>query len=310
MRVLVTGADGFVGRWLVPRLLTEGHDVTAAVGPGGTTPADWTTAPLELGEAESVRRAVAGGYDAVVHLAAVASGRDARRDPGSAWEINAAGTARVAEVLGGIRAGGSGDPLLLLVSTAEVYGAGAVPPVPRREDDEPAPCSAYAASKLGAEIAAAEVARRTGLRVVIARPYPHTGRGQDGRFVIPAFTKRLLTAARTGEREIRVGNLEPVRDFLHVSDVVDAYARLLVTGRPGEVYNVASGTGISVGALFERLRALIGCDVRAKVDPELVRPADIAHLVGDATKLRRETSWEPRVSLDDTLNEVVGAQAD
>ncbi|HKI96523.1 MAG TPA: GDP-mannose 4,6-dehydratase [Gemmatimonadales bacterium] len=310
MKILVTGADGFVGRWLVPRLLTDGHTVTAAVRPGGTTPADWTTVPLELGAAESVQQAVAGGYEAVVHLAAVASGRDARQDPGTAWEVNAAGTARVAEALGAVRGEGKTDPILLLVSTAEVYGAGATPPVPRREDHEPAPCSAYAASKLAAEIAAAEVARRTGLRVIVARPFPHTGRGQDGRFVIPAFTKRLLAAARTGEREIRVGNLDPVRDFLHVSDVVDAYARLIVTGRPGEVYNVASGFGVSIGELFERLRGLIGCNVCAKVDPELVRPADIAHLVGDATKLRHETGWEPHVSLDDTLNEVVGAQAD
>jgi GDP-4-dehydro-6-deoxy-D-mannose reductase len=109
---------------------------------------------------------------------------------------------------------------------------------------------------------------------------------------------------------VKVGNLEPVREFLHVRDVVDAYARLLVKGQAGEVYNVASGQGVSLEALFDRLADLIGVHPLPEADPELVRSGDILHLVGDASKLRATTGWAPRYTLDDTLREVLDAQAD
>jgi UDP-glucose 4-epimerase len=118
--------------------------------------------PFDLRDAASVQEVAEGGFEAVVHLAAVASGADARRDPGAAWEINAAGTARLCEAL----SDSSARPLLLLASTAEVYGSGEGPRL-RVESDPTVPCSPYAASKLGAEIAAAEVGRRTGLRVIV-----------------------------------------------------------------------------------------------------------------------------------------------
>jgi len=109
---------------------------------------------------------------------------------------------------------------------------------------------------------------------------------------------------------VKVGNLEPVREFLHVRDVVDAYARLLVKGQAGETYNVASGQAISLEELFFRLADLIGARPIPEADPELVRGGDIFHLVGDAAKLRAATGWVPRYSLDDTLRDVLDAQAD
>ncbi len=315
MRVLVTGADGFVGTWLVRRLLRDGHEVVGGVRPTDAPPSrlsrsehaavQWV--PLELTAPDSVRRVAGPGYDAVAHLAAVASGADAAGDPGHAWVVNAAGTARLAEALLDARAGGRADPVVLVVSTGEVYGAGAAP---RRETDPVAPCSPYAASKLGAEIAALETWRRRGLRVVVARAFAHTGPGQDGRFVVPAFAQRLRAAKQAGLSAIRVGNLEPVREFLHVDDVVDAYARLLEQGKAGEVYNVASGVGISLDTMLGRLAALVGVEPVTEIDPGLVRAADIPCLVGDATKLRAATGWAPRHSLEETLKDVVDAQTD
>lgn len=313
MRVLVTGADGFVGSWLVPRLCRDGHTVVAGVRPGSPTAgrlagqSDVTVAPLELGDADSVRAFVAPVPDAVIHLAAVASGVDARRDPVAAWSVNAVGTASLADVLGRLTAEGRGNPLLLLVSTAEVYGA--APATARVETDPVRPVSPYAASKLAGEIAALEVQRRTGLRVIVARAFGHTGRGQDERFVVPALVRRLLIAKRAQAPAIKVGNLDPVREFMHVSDVVDAYCRLLSGGQSGEVYNVASGRGVALRNLLERLMDIVGHRVVTEADPELVRPADIAHLVGDAAKLAAATGWSPRVPLDAVLSEVVDAQA-
>jgi GDP-4-dehydro-6-deoxy-D-mannose reductase len=264
--------------------------------------------PLELLDPASVEKVVDLPYDAVVHLAAAASGATASRDPGYAWSVNAAGTARVAAILADARANGRADPVLLIVSSGEIYGAGC--DAPRRETDPPQPCSAYGASKLGAEIAALEAWRRSALRVVIARAFPHTGPGQDSRFVVPAFAQRLKLAKRRGAPVVKVGNLAPVRDFLHVVDVVDAYVRLLVNGTPGEVYNVASGRGIALSELFHTMAGMVGVTAIPQADPELVRPADITHLVGDATKLRHATGWEPRIPLDQTLRDVLDAQAD
>ena len=322
MKVLVTGADGFVGRWLVRRLLADGREVYGAVRPGQSpapiapagdlTPQERAAVrwlPLELTDAGSVRKCVDLPYDAVVHLAAISSGSDATRDPGEAWTVNAAGTARIVEVLGEARRTGRADPVVLMVSTGEVYGA-SNELRPRRETDPVAPRSPYAASKAGGEIAALEAWRRTGLRVIVVRAFAHTGPGQDARFVVPAFAERLRFAKRVGAPVVKVGNLEPVREFLHVRDVVDAYARLLAKGQPGETYNVASGQAVSLEQLFFRLADLIGARPIPEADPELVRGGDIFHLVGDAAKLHAATGWAPRYSLDDTLRDVLDAQAD
>lgn len=307
MRILVTGADGFVGRHAVARFGALGHDVTAVVKRGARPVDAPRCCEMDLADGASVAALAHPDVDGVLHLAAVASGGDARRDPGAAWDVNAAGTARVCEVFGQLRAEGRSDPLVLVVSTAEVYGQGQARP--RTERDDPAPCSPYAASKLGAEIAAQEVARRTGLRVVIVRAFPHSGAGHDTRFVLPAFARRLIAAKAAGGGTVAVGNLDPIRDFLHVSDVVDAYLALLTDGEPGEVYNVASGEGHSIRELLAKLAHVVGVTVEPLEDPDMVRPAEIAHLVGDAEKLRTRTGWEPHETIDAMLAEVVRAQA-
>ena len=254
-----------------------------------------------------MREVAAISCDAVVHLAGVASGGEALNDPGAAWLANAAGTARLLGELGRQRCAGTSDPLVVVASTAEVYGG--EPRRPLVETDPVAPRSPYAASKLGAELAARETAARTGLRLVVARAFPHTGPGQDDRFVAPALARRLQVAARIGARVVKVGNLEPVRDFLDVRDVVAAYVALLARGLPGELYNVASGTGVKLAELFARLAAIIGVDAIPEVDAELVRPADIPYLVGDAGKLRAATLWRPAFTLEQTLRDLVDAQA-
>ena len=313
MRVLVTGADGFVGRYLVGRLTEMGHEVTAACRPSGEAQqfaAQWRErlrlVPLELTDGASVRAALGGHPEAVVHLAAVASVREAREDPGRAWEVNAAGTARLVDaVLSGRKAGQ--QPIVLVVSSAEVYGSG--PPRPRTEQDPTLPQSPYAASKLGAEVAALEAWRREGLRVVIARPFTHTGPGQRPPYVIPSFVERLRAAKAGGSRQLPTGNLDPVRDLLDVRDVANAYVALLTRGTAGETYNISRGDGISLRELFQRAARLVGVDAEPVSDPELRRAGDIPYLVGDSSKLRRATGWSPAIPLEQTLREMVDAQA-
>jgi GDP-4-dehydro-6-deoxy-D-mannose reductase len=310
--VLVTGANGFVGRWVVRALLAAGHTVVAAAGPDAAARRDdaerraarWVA--LDLLNAESVRAVAGGAYDAVVHLAGLASGGEALRDPALAWTVNAGGTARLLDAFGQRRRTGDADPLVLLASTAEVYRPQMRPLV---ESDAIGPRSPYAASKRGAELAADETAARTALRVVTTRAFPHTGPGQDERFVVPAFARRLLDARRSGAKTVAVGNLEVTRDLLDVRDVAGAYVELLRKGVPGEVYNVASGSGVTLHDVFDRLARQIGVKAAPVSDPTLLRPADVPYLVGDAAKLRAATGWAPTISLDHTIRDLVDAQA-
>ena len=314
MRVLVTGADGFVGRRLVGALLAQGHEVTAACRPGGVSSDRWLgdrsgrarVVPLELTDAASVRAAVSGEPDAVVHLAAISSTSDARRDPGQAWMVNAVGTAILAEALA--ERANPERIRFLMASSAEVYGAG--PPVPRVESDPLNPITVYAASKTAAEVAALAAARRTGLGVMIARAFPHTGAGQASQFVVPAFVQRIRAAQRTGARTVATGNLDPVRDLLDVRDVVSAYVGLLERGKTGEVYNVARGEGVAIREVLTRLAHLLGAEVEPVPDPVLTRNLDVPYLVGDPTKLGRATGWRPTLTLDETLRGVIDAEAD
>lgn len=316
MNVLVTGADGFVGSWLVRRLVADGHTVTGTFRLEEDHRARRfdaalrdriTWMPLELADDESVRRAAEGEWDAVAHLAAVSWVTVAERDPGRAWNENAGGTARLARALADAKRVGDADPVVLVVSSVEVYGIGSE--LPRRETDPLAPVSAYAASKLGAEAAALTEWRRTGLRVVIARPSPHTGHGQSERALVPRYARRVLTARRARAPAIATGLLDGVRDILHVADVVDAYMRLLAAGVPGEVYNVSSGEGVALKDLVVRLCALAGWQPILEVDAADVRPDAVPHLVGDGAKLRA-LGWSPHRTLDETLQDVLDAQAD
>lgn len=311
-RLLVTGADGFVGRWLVRESLAQGWEVTAALGPGGTPPASWlgpdAAARVEafaadITLADDLARLAAVDADAVVHLAAISSGAAARRDPEGAMRVNGIATTWFLEALGSA----GRRPRFLFVSTGEVYGAGHDGPI--SEDVPAAPVSPYAASKWAAEPAVFDMAEVSGIEAIVARPFPHTGPGQSSAFVLPAFAARLREARDRGQREVPVGNLDVIRDFLDVRDVARAYLLLLDRGVPGQCYNVASGTGRHLGACFRRLAELVGTDAVAVEDASLVRPADIPVLVGDAAKLRAATGWQPAIAFEQTLQDLLDAQA-
>ena len=308
MRVLVTGANGFVGRSVVRRLVADGDSVIAAVGPGASgNPAgkNVTSVPLDLSNDVSVRACFGEPVDAVIHLAAIALSRAADRDPSAAWTINAEGTARLTAALGAAAAKWKKQPLFLLASTADVY---AWQNRPIKEEDAVQPSTAYSASKLGAELVTQQAARCSGLSVIIARPFPTSGAGQDESFWIPARSRLLREVQRNGWAVVPVGDLTAVRDFLHVDDVADAYALMLKRGTPGEVYNIASGREVTLDQIHTRLEQLLDIAPKREVDGSQVRREARPYLVGDAAKLRAATGWNPRRSLDDILRDVLDAQ--
>jgi len=243
--------------------------------------------------------------DAVIHLAAIALSRAADRDPAMAWSVNAEGTGKLTAALAAGAARWNAQPVFLLASTADIY---AWQKRPIKEEDCVQPSTAYSASKLGAELAAQQVARCCGLKVIIARPFPHSGAGQDESFWIPARGKILREAKRNGWAAVPVGDLTAVRDFLHVDDVADAYALLLQRGTPGEVYNIASGRAVTLDEIHTRLEQLLDIAPKREVDSSQVRREARPYLVGDAAKLRAATGWTPRRTLDDILRDILDAQ--
>jgi GDP-4-dehydro-6-deoxy-D-mannose reductase len=189
------------------------------------------------------------------------------------------------------------------VCSGDEYGP-AAPGAPAFDEASPLrPHSLYARTKAAADLLGGVFAER-GLDVVRPRPFNHSGPGQSEALVLASFARQALEIA-LGRREpvLRVGNLDSVRDFLDVEDVVEAYLRLARRDVPADAYNVASGHGVRVGDALERLLALVGVAPRIETDPERLRPADFS--VGDASRLRRATGWVPRVPFERTLERLL-----
>lgn len=283
MRVWVSGARGFVGSVLVPRLARDGHDVVAA------------DREVDVADAGAVDAAIAGAApDAVVHLAARASVADSFRAGEEAARVNYGGTLHVLRAV----ARHAARARVLLVTSGEIYG-GSATGVAFDERAPLAPGSPYARSKAAADLLAAAWQAR-GLDVVRARSFNHTGPGQSDTYVAASFAKQLAEM-EAGQREpvLRVGNLAATRDFLDVADVVEAYARLLDRAVPAGAYNVASGVGRSIADLLETLLQSSSVRPRIEVDAERWRPGNAS--VGDAGRLRRATGWAPLVPFETTL---------
>ncbi|HJU89855.1 MAG TPA: GDP-mannose 4,6-dehydratase [Gemmatimonadaceae bacterium] len=316
MRTLITGAGGFVGQWLCREILERGWPVTGTmlgdVIPTSVLSLDerrgvrWMSVDVRKNE-DIVRVLDESRPELIFHLAAVSFVPAAGADPGAALDINVGGVGRLMGELRKRLAAGTLDPVVLVVGSSEQYGRHDADEMPLSEQAEQRPMSVYAASKCAQEIVALEAWRTAGVRVVATRSFGHSGAGQPSNFLLPGLVQRALALRNAWRRELAIGNTSPIRDYLHVADVVRAYVALVERGEPGEVYNVASGEGVEVGVVAERVLALTGVDAKLQQDPTLVRAVDLPVLVGDASKLRAATGWSPTRTLNDILGDLIRA---
>ena len=315
VRALVTGGNGFVAQWAMRAMLGRGWTVTAAgIGalPATAVLTDeerlqvqWH--PLDITVQADVASAVDETRpDVVLHLAAVSHVPDAMANPGYAYEVNAVGTVRLLAEVRRHRVAGTGDPVVVVVGSAEQYGRHELSEMPLHEDIPQRPLSLYAASKVAQEVAALQAFRSDGVRVVCTRSFNHSGVGHGAHFLLPSIVRRALALPGSGGT-LTIGNGDTVRDFLHVSDVVDAYLLLSERGAMGEAYNVCSGKGTSVRALSTAVLQRLGISAEIQSDPALARPADVPVLVGSNSKLRRATGWAPRRTRDDIIDDLIHA---
>jgi len=295
MRALVTGGAGFVGRHLVAHLEECGDEIAVFDRAGEHA--------MDVTDAEAVRRAIeAVRPEVVFHLAAVSHVGASWSAPAQVFRVNAEGTLHVLRSCTDARV-----ERVVVVGSADVYGAVAPSELPITEEAPLRPVTPYGASKAAADVLALQAFLGDGLETVRVRAFNHTGPGQSPRFLVPALASRIARAERDGSSEVALGALDPVRDLSDVRDVVRSYRLLAERGEPGEAYNVCSGRGVSVAEVAERLVQRSTRELRITVDPDRVRPVDVPRLVGDPAKVHAATGWEPGIHLDETLRTVLDA---
>lgn len=292
MRALITGAGGFVGTHLVKHLAESGDTVIET---------DQSSDGVDITDADAVAGLLAETRPEVIyHLAGWADVGGSWAAPTTAFRVNAEGTLNV--LLASVK---SGVERVLVVSSADVYGAVAEHDLPIVETTPLRPVSPYAASKVAADFLGLQAFLGRGLGVLRVRAFNHLGPGQTDKFVASALASRIAHNEIDGTDVLPIGNLSARRDFTDVRDVVRAYRMLVTDGTPGEVYNVCSGSDSAVQELAEMLLSGASRPMRFETDDSLLRPVDVPVLRGDHTKLTDATGWEPNIPLAQTLADLL-----
>ena len=299
--VLVTGAAGFAGSHLLEHLATRG-DVTgwSRSAPPANLAALARWQQVDLLVRDSVRAALRELRPAAVyHCAGLPHVAHSWKASAKALEGNVIGTHVLLDELRRLE-----RPVRCLVTgSATVYAASSRPV----DEDAPlAPSSPYALSKLAQEALALRAISEDGVDVVVARAFNHTGPRQDPAFAAPSFARQIALIERGDVPPVlAVGNLEPLRDFTDVRDVVRAYRLLMERGAPGRVYNVCSGVGRSIQSVLDALVARSKKPVRIELDRDKLRPSDTPALVGDPSRLMSEAGWKPEVGFEQMLDDLL-----
>ena len=311
MKALITGITGFAGSHLAEYLLAHHPDVEvygihrwrsrrdnieaidSSVRLLEADMRDYTSLHILL---DRVRP------DYIFHLAAQSFVPSSWNAPNETLTTNITGQTNLFEA---VRAVGL-DPTIQIACSSEEYGLVLPDEVPIKETNPLRPLSPYAVSKVGQDFMGYQYFQSYGLKVVRTRGFNHTGPRRGDVFVTSNFAKQIAEI-EAGRKEpvIRVGNLDAVRDFTDVRDMVRAYWLAVTKGRPGEVYNIATGNGITIRDLLDELLSKSKVEVKVEVDPERLRPSDVEILIGDSSKFRADTGWEPRIPFDQTLRDLL-----
>lgn len=306
-RILITGANGFVGQILCTILQEAGHYVIALVG-ATSSPHKHANQTLQcdIRDADGLEQTVVKAAPThVVHLAAITHVPSSFKEPLLTWQTNVMGSVNLLQAL----QRQAPKAFVLFVSSSEVYGASFRQGIPLTEDTLCQPMNPYAASKLAAEAAFQEYFRQ-GMAGVIVRPFNHIGELQFADFVTASFA-RQIALIETGQQEptLKVGNLEASRDFLDVKDVCAAYVQLLKLSERGTDYprcfNICSGQPRKIREILNEMLAMSSANITITHDPERMRPSDIPMATGNTQTMRDTTGWQPTINLYSTLEQLL-----
>lgn len=307
-KVLVTGADGFIGSHLTETLLEAGYDVKAFSYYNSFNTWGWLdTLPAEklkeieiftgdIRDPNGVREAVKG-QDMVFHLAALIAIPFSYHSPDSYVDTNIKGTLNVLQAARDFEL-----EKVLVTSTSEVYGTAMYVPIDEKHPYQGQ--SPYSATKIGADRLAESFYRSFNLPVSIVRPFNTFGPRQSARAVIPTIISQLLA----GKEEIKLGSLTPTRDFNYVKDTANGFLAIARSDKTtGEEINIATGNEISIGQLAEEIIAQINPAAKIICDEERLRPekSEVNRLLGSNEKLKRLTDWEQKYTFSEGIAETI-----
>ena len=304
-KVLVTGADGFIGSHLTEALLAEGCEVRALAQYNSFNNWGWLEdvrhEGLEVvtGDVRDPNfcRHIVRGVDTVFHLAALIAIPYSYVAPDSYVDTNVKGTLNICQA---VRDEGVGR--LLVTSTSEVYGTARYVPIDEKHPKQPQ--SPYSASKIGADAIAMSFHNAFETPVTIVRPFNTYGPRQSARAIIPT----IITQIASGEREIKVGDLTPTRDFNYVADTAAGFIALAGCDEAiGREVNIATGREQSMAETLQTIARLMGADVNWVTDPQRLRPggSEVFRLLGDNSLITSLTGWRPRNTLEEGLGKTI-----
>lgn len=292
MNILITGINGFVGKYLAEELRSKKHsvfgiDITSSNG--SIFSADICD---ETGLSDIIKNV---RPDIIYHLAAIANVD--YKNPSSIYNVNINGTKSLLSTMLSL------DPVpkLVFISSSQVYGQVPESDLPITEKFEVAPVNHYGASKAACELLVRGYGYEYGLQYVIFRPFNHTGPGQTDKFVIP----KIVNAFKTKAEKVELGNIDVIRDFSDVRDVVSGYSSVLNRFDSGEIFNIASGKGISIREIVRRMCILSKHDIRINEKSMLKRSNEISAVIGDNRKLSEKMSWSQRFDIETTLSDML-----
>ncbi len=310
MKVLITGISGFAGSHLAEYFLAEGkHEIFGAI--------KWRSDRQNISHIQDrihlfecdIKDAFAMKTiiteikpEQIFHLAAQSYVSFSWRAPQETLITNIIGELNLFEAVRQVKI----DPLIHIAGSSEEYGMVVPEELPITEANALRPLSPYGVSKVTQDLLGYQYFKSYGMKIIRTRAFNHTGPRRGSVFATSNFAKQIVEIEKNKrDPVIYVGNLEAVRDFTDVRDVVRAYALTLERCDPGEVYNIASGKGIKIRDMLDMLVALSNADLKIEQDPTRLRPSDVELLIGSSEKFQKKTGWKPEIPFDKTMKDLL-----
>jgi len=313
--ILITGANGFVGSHLTRELLGRGYKVIATHRPGsdlsslGELPGNAQLLDMDVTNKDRVNELISDFKpDYIFHLAGHASTPFSFKEPLTTLDTNVGGTINIFDVLKKRKQETSYNPATYVILSQEAFGIVYPNEVPIDESQPYRPKSPYGISKALMHLNGVQFSNAYKLNIVLLRPFTHAGPQQKLGFLFSDWASQIAEI-EWGKKEpiIRVGNLEPIRDYLHVKDVVRAYVEVIGKGNPGEVYNICSGIKTPVRRVLEEMisQSTLSDEISIEQDPEKMRPSETPLFVGSYEKFNKLTGWIPKYDLEDIIRDTL-----
>ena len=302
MKVLITGSDGFVAGYLSEYLLKNDYDVYGTTIKESYKNARIKILKMNLLDVENVNNVIKNiSPDMIFHLAGQSAVGLSWQKPVLTIDVNVNGTLNLLEAVKNSNV----NSKILIVGSSDQYGIIKPENCPIKETQPQIPQSPYGISKKTQEEIGKLYVKAYNMNIIFVRAFNHIGARQSENFVVPDFASKIVKIEKGENPVLKVGNLDTLRDFTDVRDIVRGYVMLLENGKIGESYNIGSGNVVKVKDILEKLVSLSNKEIKIEIDKEKFRPVDVPIVQCDNAKIRKDTEWIPEISIDETLKDVL-----